>query len=103
MEEIHKQRKILIFSLPEPDYAKTMKKAWNKFGLDWTDAAHCLTGEAFLHKHAPTFSCEECKHFTYTGSQRALNSLKKFYKFKQDLAEHMQKEHTEIWDKWITS
>lgn len=101
MEEIHRHRTLLkIIPLSEPNTFTTMRKAGEKYNLDWFSGACCLTGEAFLHQSAP-YDCDTCKYFTYDGSQIALGSLKKFYKYKEELAEHMQKEHIEVWDSWI--
>lgn len=102
MEEIHKDRTLLkIIPLPKPNSHKTIDKARAEHNLDWGSTSCCLTGEAFLHKRAPLETCDRCRYFTFNSSEEALGSLTKFYEFKQELAEHMQKEHTETWDSWI--
>lgn len=67
--------------------------------LRWTSGECCLTGEAFFNEYAPE-SCVECECFTYDSSLIALRSVKQLYEFKKSLAEHLKKEHTNIWNMW---
>lgn len=69
-----------------------------KFNLDWYSTTCCLTGEAFFHEEAPIGECHECHVFTFGCS--AFRSLDNFYRFKNELALHLQEKHTDIWNKW---
>jgi len=69
-----------------------------KFDLDWYTDTCCLTGEAFFHEAAPYEKCDSCSKFTFNC--KVFRTLNGFYELKNDLAKHLQIEHTDIWDKW---
>ena len=75
-----------------------LDRAEGIFNLDWFSSRCCFTGEAYFHQSAP-MKCDDCRTFTYNYSGCVLE-ISDFYKFKNDLAEHLQEAHKEVWAKW---
>lgn len=96
---IHKEKIFGIIPIDLNGTHSTMKKAREQFGLRWSSGACCLTGEAFFHEMAP-FNCGMCHDFTYDSSLVAMESIHELYKFKNDLAIHLQESHKDVWSKW---
>lgn len=82
-----------------PTKYSVVRKYKREYKLDWTEGKCCLTGEAFFHKDAPDETCSDCEDYTYNSSI-VLKDLNAFYEFKNNLAEHLQKDHPEIWEQW---
>ena len=98
LEHIHKDKFFgLIKSFKSANAVKN--KANEEFNLDWASGRCCLTGEAFFHEYAPE-RCNTCHYMTYDGSTKAVKSLDNLYKYKIELAEHLQEHHPETWERW---
>ena len=94
-----KERTFLLFNKHKYNRDNPMHEADEHFDLDWYSPTCCLTGEAFFHQGTP-WGCHECKYFTLGRSQEALKSLDNLYRYKINLAEHLKKDHPEVWKKW---
>ena len=82
---------------PSKDTCGPINFAQREYGLDWYSINCCFTGEAFFHDTSSV--CKKCSNFTYSCG-RVFGSLTKLYRYKKELAEHLQKDHSDIWDKW---
>jgi hypothetical protein len=74
--------------------------------LDWFNNKCCLVGEAFFHKDVVgrksrnNNKCERCGILATNDSLFALESVQKLYKYKSDLAKHLQTYHPKTWKRW---
>lgn len=74
--------------------------AEKKYGLDWTSSNCCLVGEAFFNRYTYTGRCSRCSELSVNRSLMVFDSLGELYKFKKELAEHLQNAHPDVWSEW---
>jgi len=85
-----------VFNLMQEAKSQDHRKWAEERGVQYTDADRCLVAEGNNFKKKGGWrDCSTCDRWDLSKAQEALYGTRKdFYQFKQELYDHIQKEHS---------